>query len=244
MTEPENYSEPLYIQFRMPSVRLISMESNKLELDAIGHKLLRRVVSWALASRKRKFVLEKNFEITIDKFSDNRLNGTLTVPAQENDQKIEFDGASIPLPWLAAALSFEVLRPLGAVLIPSIVHDYLFEKGQITVEQGGKTTIVEVDREIADRLFLDIFRSVSGMRLWPRVAWLAVRAGAPFFQYKGKRGAINRVTISVALALLTLFWFLYLLAPVVFCVLLILLPGLTLMDWLVDRITRRYKLKK
>lgn len=241
MSEHERYQDPLFIEFKMPSVRLVSMEPDKQKLDAIQNKWLRRILSWALATRKRKFVLENDFQVTVDKFSDDRLNGVLTVPSTYANQKIVFDGASIPLPWLAAALSFDVLRPLGAVLIPSIVHDYLFEQGNIKVEKEVQPASVTVERDVADQLFLEMFRTVSGMRLWPWVAWVAVRTGAPVVRYNGKRGGINRVLISVFLALIPLFWFLSQLAPMVFWVLLVLLPGITALDWLVERITLPYQ---
>jgi len=155
--------------------------------------------------------------------------------------KILYDGASIPLPWLAGALSLDVLRPLGAVLIPSIVHDYLFKAGSITVENDGDFSTVVVDRETADELFLQMFRSVSGMYFWPWAAWVAVRAAAPFVRYNGRRGGFNNVFISVVLALLTLFWFLWLLYPVAFVVLFALLPGLTLLEMALWWVSRPYQ---
>lgn len=223
----------------MPGVRLVSMKSNPDKLRAIQSGLTRRVVSWILSTRRRKFVLQQDFVISIQNFSDGRLNGKLVIPSHRNGKLIEFDGASIPMPWLVAALSFDVLRPLGAVLIPSIVHDYLFFYGEVTID--GKSEPVPVDRETADSLFLQLFRSVSGMIWWPWVAWVAVRAGAPFIPYAGKTGGWNKETAYLTAAVLLLFAFLYLNIPELFWLLIVLLPGLTVLDWFVNRIASPYQ---
>ncbi len=35
-----------------------------------------------------------------------------------------FDGASVPRPWLVTAVGGGILRPLGVMLIASIIHDF------------------------------------------------------------------------------------------------------------------------
>ena len=196
-------------------------------------------MSWALATRKRRFSLESNFEITIENFSEKKLNGKLVIPAALESKTIEFDGASIPLPWLAAVLSSGVLRPLGAVLIPSIVHDYLFRRGEIEV--NGQ--LQQVDRETADQLFLLMFQTVSGMRLWPWVAWVAVRAGSPFIPYSGKTRGWNREAVLTLITLLLFFILLYSVWHVACAILFFLLIGVMFFDFMIERITEPYRLK-
>lgn len=234
MSETEVYKNPLSISFEMPIVRLVSMEPNKEVLRKIDNKFWRSVVSWALATRKRKFVLDSDFSVNVDGFFDSTLNGELTIPAQVDGKNIEFDGASIPLPWLVAALSGNALRPLGSVLIPSIVHDYLFTKGNIEV--NGKPQ--KIDRNTADHLFLEMFRSVSGTRFLPWIAWVAVRAGGIFTRYVGKRGGVTKELIWVTVVLLGLF---YLLSKTTLYVFLFLLFGVWLLDLIVGAIAAPYQ---
>ncbi len=239
MSIVEQYEKPLQVAFKMPAVQLVSMKSNTEKLDAIGSRLTRSIVSWILSTRRRKFVLQNDFEIIVGGFSMPELNGTLVIPAHRQHERIEFDGASIPMPWLVAALSFDVLRPLGALLIPSIVHDYLFYFGEVQVK--GSAEPVKIDRETADELFLRLFQSVSGMRWWPWVAWVAVRAGAPIIPYHGDKGGWNKQTVMVSITVLLLFAFLYLNIPALFWLLMVLLPGLTLMNRLVNWIVSPYR---
>lgn len=235
----EQYEKPLRISFEMPGVRLVSMKSNSSKMRTMPSGLTRRLVSWILSTRRRKFALQKDFVIKIDHFTDARLNGTLVIPAYRAGKPIEFDGASIPMPWLVAALSFDVLRPLGAVLIPSIVHDYLFFYGEVKVE--GKSKPVTVDRQTADKLFLDLFQTVSGMQWWPWVAWVAVRAGAPFIPYAGQKGGLNKELGYLSLAVLLLSAFLFFNIPELFWLFVVLLPGLTGLDWFVNRLASTYQ---
>jgi len=195
-------------------------------------------VSLALGTRRRQFTLQQDFQISVAGFDDARLNGTLTVPAKRPDGRpYLFDGASIPVPWLVAALSGNVLRPLGTVLIPSIVHDYLFETGEIEI--NGSTNPVKVDRNTADRLFLKMFWTVSGMRVMPFIAWLAIRIGAIRTQYPNESRQLNEAWIVLGLICVvlvninvTLFWSLAGL----------LIVGLLIDLWL-DKIAQPYQRK-
>ena len=237
MSKLEVYKDPLDVSFEMPTVRLVSMEPNKEKMKAIKSPVWRRIVSWSLATRNRKFVLDRCFKVKVDRFPDARLNGELIVPAQLNGKTIQFDGASIPLPWFVAALSGNALRPLGSVLIPSIVHDYLFDSGSIDV--GGEPQ--EVDRETADQLFLEMFRTVSGMRVLPWITWGAVRAGAILTHYKGDRGGVTPGLLLVVVAALLLFYLLSLWSKTALVTVLFLLFGVWFLDLIMGVIAAPYQ---
>lgn len=240
LLEPmESYADTLDVKFRMPHVELVPMDPNREKLEAIDGSVRRRLANLALATRKRKFMLSEDFEVIIDRFSDERLNGKLKIPAELNGERLIYDGASIPLPWLVATLSSDILRPLGTVLIPSIVHDYLFERGVIEVE--GVEHPVTVERETADKLFLQMFQTVSGLRFWPWIAWMAVRTGSPFIPYAGKTRGWNSQGISVLIAAALLF--LLLLSTASWALLIALyavLPLIKLLDIFVARFTRPF----
>jgi len=235
----ENYNSLLKLDYKMPIIKLVSMEPNRERFSAIRSTSFRRFVSWALATRKRRFALDEGFELELDKFSDERLNGKLTVPSLLNGEVIEFDGASIPLPWLVATLSSDVLRPLGAILIPSIVHDYLFRCGEIEV--NGVVQVV--DRETADRLFKEMFETVSGLRWWPWVAWIVVRVGSPIVPYNGKIRGWNREGVITVLALLLLSIALLFISHAVFGTLFIILFAIKLLDIAIDYFTGPYRVQ-
>lgn len=87
------------------------------------------------------------------------------------------DLASTPaLTWL---LGF---RPDGPMMIPSLYHDWYYRHGSIEARVGmayepGRWTrpFGFNTRRGGDRLFLQVAERATGLRLPPRIAWLALR---------------------------------------------------------------------
>lgn len=176
----ENYHGVLNVTFdAMPT---LTPKSIILPSDA---RFLDRLAS---ATTKRRFYLTGDWKITVSGFKDNpKLNGTIHIPRKKDGKLIEFDGASVPLPWLVSVLSLGIMRPLGVMLVASIVHDYAFRYGQLMVEDNRTTQTVEVQRHEADALFRDIINSVNQLPLVGNVAWFAVRLGWLGIRYAGRR---------------------------------------------------------
>jgi hypothetical protein len=174
--EAEEYLYPIYVKFDdIPPVRLTSIKPRQ------RLTLVDRLV---LATKPRQFTLAKDWCIQLDKVSyDKRLNGSVVIPVSENGKPTDFDGASIPLPWLVSLLTLGILRPLGVMLTASIVHDYAYKVGHLKKDDG---TEVEIERDVADRLFRDIIETVTKLPLIGFIAWFAVRLGWPFVRYNGK----------------------------------------------------------
>jgi len=175
-SKAEEYRYPIYVKFDdIPPVRLKSIRPKK------RLTLIDRLV---LATKPRKFGLAEDWCIQLDKVSyDQRLNGSVVIPQNKDGKPIDFDGASIPLPWLVSLLTLGILRPLGVMLTASIVHDYAYKFGHLKKDDG---TEVQIERDVADRLFRDIIETVNKLPLVGFIAWFAVRLGWPFVEYNGK----------------------------------------------------------
>lgn len=179
----ESYSSKISVQFnRLPPIKLVSviMEDGASVIDRLAE-----------TTRKRFFTLEEDWHLTISRLTGDkaRLNGTIVVPELHNDEKIVFDGASVPFPWLVSFLSIGILRPLGVMLTASLVHDFAFKYGYLLILQGDSETPkkVSIERHEADALFRDIITCVSNIRSIGWIAWLAVRIGWLGVKYNGRR---------------------------------------------------------
>ncbi|MCK5888453.1 MAG: DUF1353 domain-containing protein [Methylococcales bacterium] len=171
-----------------------SKKKIKIEFDDIPAVRLQTIIpkenasnleTLALATKCRFFTLEKDWLIKLDNVSyAPTLNQTIKIPSvDDKGEKIIFDGASIPLPWLVSLLTIGVLRPLGVMLIASIVHDYAYKYGYLLTEDNTEIT---VDRHVADYLLRDIVGAVNGLSIVGHVAWFFVRIGWTFVDYNHK----------------------------------------------------------
>lgn len=144
----------------------------------------------SLATVRRFFYLTENWELKLQSTRYPELAGTIVIPDKVGDKKFEFDGASIPVPWLVSLLTVGILRPLGVLLIASIVHDYAFRYGRLKVSHGeGEPEDVAIPRDRADALFRDIINCVTGNRVIGFLGWYFVRLGFWLFvRYDGKFG--------------------------------------------------------
>ncbi|NND89607.1 MAG: DUF1353 domain-containing protein [Granulosicoccus sp.] len=204
-TMNEEFTGSIEVEFEgMPSIRL---ESYKPAYQA---STLQRL---AIATRRRRFSLRENWEIELDDVDySGELNGTVQIPAKHSDeQSIVFDGASIPFPWLISLLTVGVLRPLGVILVGSIVHDYAYQYGYLRISRhGGEFEEVALSRHRADRLFRDIVGTVNRLPAVGYIAWFAVRIGWLWVKYNGKHFGGKVPVFEYAILLLSLISLVYL----------------------------------
>lgn len=193
----EEYKGSISVKFEdIPPVRLQTIVADP-ELN-----LLERL---ALSTKRRLFTLHNDWVLDVDNVSyEPGLNGKIKIPAIDaSGNEIVFDGASIPLPWLVSLLTIGILRPLGVMLIASIVHDYTYKFGHLQKEDG---TVVEIERHIADRLFKDIIATVNKLPAVAYIAWFFVRIGWLKVKYnnmpRGGKAPFDEYFLLLALLLL------------------------------------------
>lgn len=202
----ENYDGTIDVEFEgMPSIRLESFKT----IDDAG--MLERL---AIATRRRRFSLFEDWTIELGDIDYcDELNGVVEIPARDSNKKsIIFDGASIPMPWLVSLLTVGILRPLGVMLMGSIVHDYAYQFGTLRISKGHEDfKEVTISRHRADRLFRDIVGTVNRLPFVGYVAWFFVRIGWAWVKYDGKRfgGKAPIVEYVVLLMILAVLWWLY-----------------------------------
>lgn len=204
----ESYThQGITVEFdEMPSVRIKSFQTDGE--TSIFERL-------AVATDVREFSLDTDWVLRIDglKFSD-KFNGTIKIPhtvsgSYPAPKQIIFDGASIPAPWLISFLTMGILRPLGVMLIGSIVHDFTYQFGYLELKQSnGSYKPVDISRSESDQLFRDLISTVNKMTLIGFIGWIAVRLGWFFgVTYKSeKRGGKGPwdVLFTVALLVITI----------------------------------------
>lgn len=194
------YNGSIYVKFvNLPSLRPILLNT---KFDDFFKR-------FQGASKRRYFHLEQDWSVNLnDIHYDQNLNGTMVVPRTFQNVKTRIDGASVPVPWFVSFLSFGILRPLGIMLTASIVHDFAYEHGALLYRDASGAEILQpVERDIADRLFLDMISTVNRMPLAAFVAWVVVRLGWFFVKYNGqpRGGAFPTLPLLLAgIALLLL----------------------------------------
>lgn len=143
----------------------------------------------AIATMRRYFYLTEDWKLKLSSIRYRELDGEIIIPQKVDGQLFKFDGASIPLPWLVSLLTIGILRPLGVLLIASIVHDFAFRHGYLQVQkQDGTIENVPVERGVADRLFKDIITVVNGNSIVGFLGWYFVRLGFWFrVPYNGEQ---------------------------------------------------------
>jgi len=183
----------------------------------------------SVATRRRRFSLAAPWNLALNDIGyDSDLNGTIDIPVNDaKGQRIVFDGATIPVPWLVSLLTIGILRPLGVVLIGSIVHDYAYQFGHLRVRSKSQEIVkVPLERHTADKLFRDIIGTVNRLPPVGYIAWMAVRIGWLWVPYSGKRWTGRppiKEYLSIALLGLVLFGFAGLIGAKLMCTLLFVL---------------------
>lgn len=176
------------------------------------------------ANAKRYFHLENDWEVMIDiidsqNYLDNDVSGIIIIPSNE-EVPTQFDGASIPLPWVVSFFTFGILRPLGVLLIASIVHGFAFQHGYLYYrEDNGSKKKYHVPRHIADQIFYDIIKTVNNMPITAFIAYFAVRIGWFFGvkyngNFRGGKIPLKELLLLVFLIII-LFIFSYQTSPVI-----------------------------
>ncbi len=199
--EAECYGEApdFHICFKLPRIIFKSI------ITEPKASLLRQL---AIATARRYFYLTEDWKLRLSSTRYPELEGEVVIPRKEEDGELfEFDGASIPLPWLVSLLTIGILRPLGVLLIASIVHDYAFRHGYLWVKkQSEEPEKVAIERHMADRLFKDIIKVVNGNSTVGFLGWYFVRLGFWFVPYHGKY-RIGKKPIAVSISFLTILVF-------------------------------------
>ena len=189
----EAYADVLQIELVMPSIQLVSLT---LQGNEPGINKL------AFAPGRRYFTLAHDWWIVLDGVEGNEeLNGRVTVPAEVKGKKVIFDGASVPAPWLVSLLTLGVLRPMGVMLVASILHDFCYKHGYLMVDSGEGKRAIAVTREEADNLFRDELVTSTGLKSVGGVAWFFVKVGWIF----GVRFAGNRFNCKTPIASIIVF---------------------------------------
>lgn len=178
--EAETQQDELQTFGKAPHFR-ISLRLPRIIFKAISTKPdARWLLQFSTATKRRYFYLTEDWSVELDSQRYPELSGSIVIPEKTDGERFEFDGASIPVPWLVSLLTIGVLRPLGVLLIASIVHDYAFRYGYLVVRRSAEQDQEEkvpVDRHRADDLFRDLITVVNGNRTVGRMAWYFVRLG-------------------------------------------------------------------
>lgn len=191
MSQRECYEGPISVElYDLPSIRLVSFNPNSGE-PCIPNVRKGFFKTMLLATQRRCFTLDKDWVIKLDKVKYlPELNGDIVIPKQCSDtgKPVVFDGASVPAPWLISFVSLGILRPLGVMLVASIVHDFAYEYGYLCIrDKDGNINKVPVERAKVDRLFRDIIATVNQLPVIGWIAWFFVRVGWLFgVKYNGK----------------------------------------------------------
>ena len=119
-------------------------------------------------SERRRFMLYEPWRIYIPA-TDACPGGLVHIP-----KGTIFDGASIPFPWLMAALTNGLLRPDGVLFIPSLIHDFACQHGGLIFERDG-LVFEPFTRAQADLLFRDMI--AEEYPVLAAIAYAGVRLG-------------------------------------------------------------------
>ena len=151
----ETYEQPGYgrVTFeRMPEVELMRLT------EATARRELRLSSDWTAHIQTQWL----NVEIVVP-------SGTV------------FDGGSIPCFPLVSFLTGSVLRPLGVILVPALVHDYLYECGGRLPLPFYSEAANRLTRKRADELLRIMFITMNPRQSWcGHLVYHAVRLGRFF----------------------------------------------------------------
>lgn len=192
MYDPQEcYKGPISVELDgLPSICLESFNplGNK---SCNNHAKPKRIKGLLLSTQRRCFTLNNDWSLTLGGVDYKpELNGKIIIPVRchTGEKPVRFDGASVPAPWLISFVSLGILRPLGVMLVGSIVHDFAYQNGYLEViDSSGNQNRIYVEREIIDRLFRDIISTVNQLPVVGWIAWFFVRVGWLFgIKYDGQ----------------------------------------------------------
>ena len=165
--------------FRLPKILFKSISTEP------SSPWLRQI---AIATERRFFYLAEDWEIDLISNRYTDFTGSIVIPVKTDERRFVFDGASIPVPWLISLITIGVFRPLGVLLIASIVHDFAFRYGYLLIRSSGDDVReIPIERHQADNLFREIVAVVNGNKVVGQLAWYFVRLGYWFcVRYNGQ----------------------------------------------------------
>jgi len=162
------------------------------------------------SGQRRTFHLVDDWQINIAKAAyDEDLSGEIFIPSEYEGKKTEFNGTSVPLPGLVKIASFGILRPLGAMLTASIVHDFAYQHGGLLYKkEDGTTQFRAIRRDLIDKLFCDIIGTVNNLPLTSKIALFAARLGYFGVKYNNKvrDGEFPAIALAALAGILLVFW--------------------------------------
>jgi hypothetical protein len=124
-----------------------------------GKSFLKGLYIWITSTRQFRVVRNWDFQLP---------NGRPKIRISE-DEKFDFDGASIPRPF------WWILSPVGLLLIPGLIHDYAYKHNKLIEVRDGKERDYVADgnpKLFWDALFRDVAIEVNGFMIILWVAWL------------------------------------------------------------------------
>jgi len=115
----------------------------------------------------RRWSVKKNWTFTYQPEGENAVE--IIIP-----KGFRFDGASIPRPF------WNLLSPIGLLLIPGLVHDYGYRHDQLwIINADGKVEAWNkgAGKDFWDNVFLCVGKQVNGFALIDKLAWVALKIG-------------------------------------------------------------------
>jgi len=149
------------------------------------------LAKFKFACQRRMHRLNHDWCFEVSNYSIQKLNGIIKIPATHASQELCTDGASMPMPWIFSAITFGIARPTGAMLLPSLVHDFAYIHGYVLVSKDGGNSYVEtkLTREEADMLFKDMLTQITQLSSISTLGWMVLRLGWWFVDYPGESQA-------------------------------------------------------
>ena len=103
----------------------------------------------------------------------------------------EFDGASVPKPFRG------IISPVGPMFLGGLIHDYGYRYDKligVRYDEEGNEILYDYHPNAGklywDKLFMDVGKQISGLRVVSSVCWSAVRVGG-FIAWKNHRKIFN-----------------------------------------------------
>jgi hypothetical protein len=151
------------------------------------------------ACQPRSFSLFEDWLVQAKNYPLEKLNGTIKIPTELNGEKLFFDGASVPIPWLFSAVTFGLARPMGVMLASSVIHDFAYQHGYIFIKKDTSESFEKVpfERFEADDLFKDVMIDVTDMPKISYLGWMVLRLGWFYIDYAGKKRGPRKPYIEV-----------------------------------------------
>lgn len=132
--------------------------------------------TWCWICYTRKWALVEDWYFTL-------YNGDIIMIPEG----FESDGASVPKPFR------NIISPVGPMFLGGLIHDYAYRYDKligVSYDEEGNVVLYEyhpgAGKLFWDKVFMNVGKQVSGLRVISFVAWGAVRVGG-FIAWRGYR---------------------------------------------------------